>query len=241
MILVLHGLPGQRTDAPAGGTRRRLTLRQRGLEGRRAVRLRPAKLVCYGPSAFRTGKVLRYCDALAQGVLARQKDGRERLSAKKATGSGLAGRYATALFDLALERGALEKVETDLGADRGRSGASLDLKRMLRSLIVSRDEHQRTLAAFADRLGLGDLVRNFLSLLAQKRRLLALGGVIAQFRLMVAAHRGEETAEVVSAAPLEAGDLDRPARSSPAMPASTSPHASILASWAGSSCGSARG
>ena len=54
-----HGLPGQRTDAPAGGTRRRLTLRQRGLEGRRAVRLRPAKLVCYGPSAFRTGKVLR--------------------------------------------------------------------------------------------------------------------------------------------------------------------------------------
>ncbi len=131
------------------------------------------------------------------------------MSAKKATGSGLAGRYATALFDLALERGALEKVEADLGALEAALGASPDLKRMLRSPIVSRDEHQRTLDAFADRLGLGDLVRNFLSLLAQKRRLLALGGVIAQFRLLVAAHRGEETAEVVSAAPLEAGDLDR--------------------------------
>ena len=131
------------------------------------------------------------------------------MSAKKATGSGLAGRYATALFDLALERGALEKVEADLGAVEAAVGASADLKRMLSSPIVSRDEHQRTLEAFADRLGLGDLVRNFLGLLAQKRRLLALSGVLAQFRLLVAAHRGEETAEVVSAAPLEAGDLDR--------------------------------
>ena len=96
------------------------------------------------------------------------------MSAKKATGSGLASRYATALFDLALERGALEKVETDLGAVEAALGASPDLKRMLRSPIVSRDEHQRTLAALADRLGLGDLVRNFLGVLAQTAPALAL-------------------------------------------------------------------
>jgi F-type H+-transporting ATPase subunit delta len=121
----------------------------------------------------------------------------------------LAGRYATALFDLALERGALEKVEADLAAVEASLQESPDLKRMLRSPIVSREEHERTLGAVADRLGLGDLVRNFLGLLAQKRRLLALEGVIAEFRLLAAAHRGEETAEVVSAAPLEQGELDR--------------------------------
>ena len=145
-----------------------------------------------------------------KGVLSRKRTtGRDRLSAKKATASGLAGRYATALFELAREHGALDKVESDLNTVEAALQGSPELRRTLRSPIVSREEHERTLGAFADQTGLGDLVRNFMGLLAQKRRLAALEGMLGQFRQLVAAHRGEETAEVVSATPLGASDLDR--------------------------------
>lgn len=121
----------------------------------------------------------------------------------------MAGRYATALFDLALERGALDKVESDMGSVQAALESSADLRRILRSPVVSREEHAQALGAFAERLGLGELVRNFLAVLAQKRRLIALDGIAREFRLLVAAHRGEEAAEVISAAPLAPADLDR--------------------------------
>jgi F-type H+-transporting ATPase subunit delta len=138
-----------------------------------------------------------------------KNDGKERLSDTNAMASGLAGRYASALFDLAAERGALDKVESDLDALQEAVAASPELQRMLKSPVVSREEHERTMASLGDRLGLGEVTRNFLGLLAQKRRLGALPGIVSQLKAMLAARRGEETAEVVSAVPLGQAEIDR--------------------------------
>ena len=130
------------------------------------------------------------------------------MPANSATASGLAGRYATALFELASERGALDRVETDLGALEQAMGQNPDLGRMLRSPVVSRGEHERAMAALADSLSLGEVTSNFLGVLAQKRRLAALPGVARDFKAKLAERRGQQTAEVVSAVPLSPGQLD---------------------------------
>jgi len=130
-----------------------------------------------------------------------------RLAANSAAAQGVAGRYATALFGLASERGALDKVEADLDSLSNALQEAPELRRVLRSPIVSREEHERTLESLGQRLDLGDVVRNFLGLLAQKRRLGYLDGVIEGYRAMLARRRGEVTAEVVSAVPLAEGEL----------------------------------
>lgn len=121
----------------------------------------------------------------------------------------LAERYATAFFELALERNALDPVAHDL-ENLGRMLAeSADLVRLVRSPTISRAEQGKAVAALAAKAGYSDLTRNFLGLLAQSRRLFALPQMIAAFRKRLARHRGEVSAEVVSARPLKADQLDR--------------------------------
>jgi F-type H+-transporting ATPase subunit delta len=119
----------------------------------------------------------------------------------------LASRYATALFELASEQNALDQVEGDLLTLERALDESPDLGRLIRSPVVARDEQGRAMAALAERLGLGELTRNFLGVLAAQRRLVALPGVIAGFKRQLAVHRGEETAEVTSAVPLDEEQL----------------------------------
>ncbi len=123
------------------------------------------------------------------------------------TASGVASRYANALFDLALERGGLEQAGADLAALQQAVAESDDLARLMSSPVVSREQHARATAALAERLGSSDMVRSFLGVLARQRRLGALGAIIDQFARLLAAHRGEETAEVVSAVPLDETQL----------------------------------
>lgn len=130
------------------------------------------------------------------------------MAASNATASGLADRYATALFELAAERGALDRVEADLGALERALAESADLARLIRSPVVGRDDQGRAVEAVAARMDLGELASNFLGVLAGQRRLAALPAAIAAFKRRLAAHRGEETAEIVSAVPLEEGQLD---------------------------------
>lgn len=132
----------------------------------------------------------------------RTKSGKRRLPANSATASGLANRYATALFELAAERNALEQVGNDLGLLGRTVEENMELRRLLSSPVVSREEHGRATAALAERLGLSEVVASFLGVLARQRRLFALPQMIGEFQRMLAAHRGEETAEVVSAVPL---------------------------------------
>ena len=125
--------------------------------------------------------------------------------ASEATGvSGLAGRYARALFDLADEGRALDAVAADLGSVSAMLDASPELRRMVRSPVLDRASQGRAFAAIADAAGLMPLTRNFLGLLARNRRLFALPEMIAAFLAELAERRGEVTARVISAAPLSA-------------------------------------
>lgn len=113
--------------------------------------------------------------------------------------SGVAQRYASALFDLAREGSAIETVEAQLAAVTAMIGESADLRRLVESPVFSADDQERAIGAVADRARIDGLVGNFLRLVARNRRLFALPGIIKGFRDMAAHHRGEVTAEVTSA------------------------------------------
>lgn len=120
--------------------------------------------------------------------------------ASEATGvSGLADRYAAALFDLAEERKALDAVAGDLQMLRGLVRESADLRRLIRSPVLTRAEQGKAIAAVAEKAGVSPITRNFLGLLAQNRRLFALPDMIEGFLNRLAERRGEVTARVVAA------------------------------------------
>jgi F-type H+-transporting ATPase subunit delta len=122
--------------------------------------------------------------------------------------SGLAGRYAVALFELAQEQDALDAVAGDLHGLRDLLHGSADLERLIRSPVVSRDEQARAITAVGERAGFTPLTLQFLGLLAHKRRLFALPDVIAAYDAMLSEHRGEVGAELVSAVPLSDEQLE---------------------------------
>ncbi len=123
--------------------------------------------------------------------------------ASEATGvSGLAERYAAALFDLADARHALDAIAGDLRELRAMLHESGDLARLLRSPVLSREEQGTAIAALAERAGLSALTRDFLGVVARNRRLFAVPAMIEAYLKKLAERRGEVTAEVTVAQPL---------------------------------------
>ena len=123
--------------------------------------------------------------------------------ASKTTGvASLAERYAAALFDLADERHALDAVAGDLRELRAMLQTSPDLVRLLRSPVLSRDEQGQAIAAVSERAGLSELTRDFLGVVARNRRLFAAPEIIEAYLAKLAERRGEITAEVTVAQPL---------------------------------------
>jgi len=118
--------------------------------------------------------------------------------------AGLAERYAAALFELADERKALDAVASDLTGLRRLIDDSSDLRRMIRSPVLQRDEQARAIAAVGERASANPLTRNFLGLLARNRRLFALPDMIHGFLRILAERRGEVTAQVIAAQELSA-------------------------------------
>ncbi|NOX83591.1 MAG: F0F1 ATP synthase subunit delta [Alphaproteobacteria bacterium] len=114
--------------------------------------------------------------------------------------TGVAGRYAGALFDLAKEAGAVAAVEAEMNALSASIDASLDLRDFLKSPIYDRADQIKALTALAQKAGFGALTTNFLKLVATNRRLFALPAMIAGFAARAAADRGEVSAEAISAA-----------------------------------------
>jgi F-type H+-transporting ATPase subunit delta len=119
----------------------------------------------------------------------------------------LAGRYALALFELARDQDALDVVAGDLGNLRTLLGESADLRRLVDSPVLSREEQGRAITALAERVGFAPLTKQFLGLLAHKRRLFALPGIIAAYQAMLGEHKGEVSAEVSSAVALSEEQL----------------------------------
>ena len=116
--------------------------------------------------------------------------------------SELAGRYATALYELSEEAGQLFVVEGDLLALRQALADSADLRDLISSPVYTRDQQKAAVAAVADAMGLDGLTKNTLMLLAAKRRLFALPGLVAAYVAKMAEYRGEVTADVTSAVAL---------------------------------------
>ena len=121
--------------------------------------------------------------------------------------AGLAGRYATALFDLAKDGGKLDSVGQSLARVRTALAESAELRALVSSPLLARQDAAKGVAAVADKLGLDPLTKNFLGVLAANRRLTALGDVMAAYDKLAADHRGETTAEVTSAHPLSADQV----------------------------------
>ena len=113
--------------------------------------------------------------------------------------SGMAGRYATALFDLARDANSIDAVQADLQRFDGLIAESADLARLVRSPVFSADEQLSALSAVLERAGIGGLAAQFIKLVTKNRRLFAVADMVRGFRNLVAQHRGEVTAEVTVA------------------------------------------
>jgi F-type H+-transporting ATPase subunit delta len=116
--------------------------------------------------------------------------------------AGLAGRYATALYELADEAKQLDAVAADLARIRAMIDESEELRRMMSSPLISRAQQAKSIDALVEQAGIGDLTRRFVRTVAGNRRLFGLRSVIDAFNRMLAERRGELTAEVTSAKPL---------------------------------------
>lgn len=123
--------------------------------------------------------------------------------------ASLAGRYASALYELASEQGVLAAVEGDCRTLEAAIGESADLAGFLTDPQVARDAAQRTVAALAQALALDGVTAKFLGVLAANRRLAHLGAMLRAFAAIAADARGEVTAHVTSAHPLNAEQLAR--------------------------------
>jgi F-type H+-transporting ATPase subunit delta len=117
---------------------------------------------------------------------------------------GIAARYASALFDLAREGGALKALEADTSALTETLAASEDLREVIASPVISREDQGKVIGAIASKLGLSTLMSNTLALMADKRRLFVLSQFAAQLADLIAAEKGEVTAEVTAARALTA-------------------------------------
>jgi F-type H+-transporting ATPase subunit delta len=111
----------------------------------------------------------------------------------------MAGRYATALFDLAQETNAIDAVKADLERFNGLVAESPDLTRLVRSPVFSADEQLQALSAVLERAEIGGLAAKFLKLVTTNRRLFAVRDMARAYRQLVAEHKGEATAEVTVA------------------------------------------
>ncbi len=126
---------------------------------------------------------------------------------QKAVVSGVAGRYAVALFELAVDGNALDQVAADLKALADLLEKSADFRRLVTSPALGRDDQAKGLFAVLDGSGIAQLTRNFLGVIANNGRLSLLADMIAAYTTLLAHHRGEVTAEVTSATPLSEGQM----------------------------------
>jgi F-type H+-transporting ATPase subunit delta len=122
--------------------------------------------------------------------------------------SGMAGRYATALFELALDGKTVDAVKADLDTFDAMLAESADLHRLVRSPVFGAEEQGRALSAVLEKAGIAGLAAKFLKLVASNRRLFAVRDMIKAFRTLVARWKGEVSADVTVAERLSDGHLE---------------------------------
>jgi len=133
-----------------------------------------------------------------------QITGRVDVSEPASISTGIADRYATAIFELSKDAKTLGKLEDNLTDLSAALDDSADLRDLIASPVVSRDEQQSAITAVADKMGLVPDLKNGLALMAAKRRLFVLPHLVRQLRDMIAEDKGEITADVTSAVKITA-------------------------------------
>ena|GEM_PF-13304 len=121
--------------------------------------------------------------------------------------AGMAGRYAAALFELAVDGGELDNTASDFNSFGKILDESEDLRRLISSPVFSAEDQQLAISAILKKAGIGGLVSNALQLITKNRRLYAAADIIKAFNAMHARHKGEIEAEVTSAVVLSADQL----------------------------------
>jgi len=122
--------------------------------------------------------------------------------------SGVSGRYATALFELARDEKSVDAVKADLDKFAALLNESADLARLVRSPVFTADDQRKALSAVLAKAGISGVTANFLNVLTANRRLFAVSDVIRAFNALVAKFKGEATADVTVAEPLSDKNLD---------------------------------
>ncbi len=130
------------------------------------------------------------------------------MAAEDPSVSGVSGRYATALFELARDEKSVDAVKADLDRFNAMIADSADLKRLVRSPVFSAETQSRALAAVLEQAEITGISANFLKVLTANRRLFAVTDVIRAFRALVAKFKGEATADVTIAEALSDKNLD---------------------------------
>ena len=130
------------------------------------------------------------------------------MAAEDPSVSGVSGRYATALFELARDEKAIDAVKADLDRFDALLNESADLKRLIRSPVFTAEAQLKALDAVLQRAGISGIAANFLKVLTRNRRLFAVSDVIRAFRALVAKFKGEATADVTVAETLNDRNLD---------------------------------
>ena len=130
------------------------------------------------------------------------------MAAEDPSVSGVSGRYATALFELARDEKSIDAVNADLDKFDALLNESADLKRLVRSPVFAADTQSKALSVVLDKAGISGISANFLKVLTANRRLFAVSDVIRAFRALVAKFRGEASADVIVAEPLSEKNLD---------------------------------
>lgn len=129
-----------------------------------------------------------------------------------AISTGIAQRYATAVFELAKEEGVIAAVEKDLDALDAALAESSDFAAMIQSPIYSRDEQTRAMTALTGKMNLSAQMAGALGVMAEKRRLFVLPQLVAELRSAIAEDKGEVTAEVTAAKAMTKAQQDKLAK-----------------------------
>ena len=145
--------------------------------------------------------------AFSNRVRAAKLSERRIVATTDQTVSGVPGRYASALFELATEEKATEEVSRQLSTFQSAIDQSEDLSRLVRSPVFSSEDQVSALGAVAGQLGITGTTLNFLKLVAKNRRLSVIPDMIKAFATLLAASKGEVAGEVTSAEPLSATQL----------------------------------
>lgn len=135
--------------------------------------------------------------------------GRDDVSEPASISLGIASRYAQALFEIAKEEKGLGALEADAEAIGAALSASADLRDVIASPVVARDDQARAIAAVAAALKLSATTTNTLALMASKRRLFVLPQLVANLKSRIADEKGEVTADVTSASVLSADQASK--------------------------------